>query len=126
MSGGTALVKTYLETMEARDLARATAMLAPDFAMVFPGPVRFTALADVVAWAKPRYRWAKKRYERFDEMPEAGGETIVYCFGTLHGEWPDGRAFEGIRFIDRFVIRDGKLADQRVWNDLAEAQSRGG
>ncbi len=123
---GTAIVKSYLETMEARDLARANAMLAPGFAMVFPGPARFTRLADVVAWAKPRYRWVKKRYERFDEMAAADGETIVYCFGTLHGEWPDGRPFEGIRFIDRFVIRDGKLADQLVWNDLAEAQSRGG
>ena len=119
----TTIVKTYLETMEARDLPRATSMLAPDFAMVFPGAARFTRLADVVAWAKPRYRWAKKRYERFDEVPAAGGETIVYCFGTLYGEWPDGRSFEDIRFIDRFVIRDGKLADQRVWNDLAEARS---
>ena len=123
---GTAIVKAYLETMETRDLARANAMLAPGFTMVFPGGARFTQLADLLAWAKPRYRWAKKRYERFDEVPESAGETIVYCFGTLYGEWPDGRPFDGIRFIDRFVIRGGKLADQLVWNDLAEIQSRGG
>ena len=38
------------------------------------------------------------------------------------GEWPDGTAFEGIRFIDRFVVVDGKITDQRVWNDLGEAR----
>jgi limonene-1,2-epoxide hydrolase len=45
-------------------------------------------------------------------------------FGTLYGEWPDGRAFEGIRFIDRFVVRGGRLADQKVWNDLGEQLRR--
>ena len=38
-------------------------------------------------------------------------------------EWPDGAAFSGIRFIDRFTVADGKLADQTVWNDLAEVKA---
>lgn len=29
-------------------------------------------------------------------------------------------AYAGIRFIDRFTVRDGKLVDQNVWNDMAE------
>jgi len=102
------------ETMEARDVVRATTMLAPGFAMMFPGAASFTQHADFLAWAKPRYRWMKKRYERFDEAPGSAGGTIVSCFGTLYGEWPDGRPFEGIRFIARFVIRGGDLADQLV------------
>ncbi len=48
--------------------------------------------------------------------------AVVYCYGTLNGEWPDGTQFSGIRFIDRFVVKDGLLEDQRVWNDLAESQ----
>ena len=127
MSGksGTQLVRTFLETMEARDLTAARAMLAPGFAMTFPGGARFATLEDLIAWARPRYQWVRKRYERFDEAPGAEpGEQIVYCYGTLQGVWPDGTPFEGIRFIDRFAIRDGKLADQLVWNDLAEARAR--
>jgi hypothetical protein len=31
-----------------------------------------------------------------------------------------GEKYSGIRFIDRFTVRDGKLADQMVWNDMAE------
>lgn len=127
MSGksGTQLVRTFLETMEARDLTAARAMLAPGFTMTFPGGARFATLEDLIAWARPRYQWVRKRYERFDEAPGAeAGEQVVYCYGTLHGVWPDGTPFEGIRFIDRFAIRDGKLADQLVWNDLAEARAR--
>jgi ketosteroid isomerase-like protein len=115
----TELVRAFLDAMERRDLAAARAFLADDFAMLFPGGARFTRLEDLVAHGAGRYRWVKKRFERFDEAPEEGG-TAVYCFGTLYGEWPDGRPFEGIRFIDRFVVRGGRLADQKVWNDLGE------
>jgi hypothetical protein len=123
---GTLLVKNFLDTMAARDLPAARAMLAPGFAMTFPGGARFTTLEELVAWAKPRYRWVKKKYERFDESRAADEETIVYCYGTLYGEWPDGTVFDGIRFIDRFAISGGKLADQQVWNDLAESRKAGG
>ena len=37
------------------------------------------------------------------------GETIVYNIGTLYGEWPDGTPFEGNRYVDRFVVRGGKI-----------------
>jgi hypothetical protein len=122
---GTLLVKTFLDAMAARDLAAARAMLGAGFAMTFPGGARFKTLEELVAWAKPRYRWVKKKYERFDEAPGADGEAIVYCYGTLYGEWPDGAPFEGIRFIDRFAIAGGKLVDQLVWNDLAESRKAG-
>lgn len=125
------LVQAYLTAMEARDLALAQSMLAPGFSMQFPGPVTFTSFAELIEWAKPRYRFVRKTYERFDETGSSaadggsardGGEAVVYCYGTLAGEWPDGSAFGGIRFIDRFTVRGGKLVDQTVWNDLAEVK----
>ena len=48
------------------------------------------------------------------------GETIVYNLGTLYGEWPDGTPFEGNRYVDRFVVRGGKIVQMDVWNDSAE------
>jgi ketosteroid isomerase-like protein len=110
-----ALVRRYLEAMERRDLAAAKACLAPEFFMVFPGNRRFATLEALVEAAKGRYRSARKTYERYDECGEQ-----VYCFGTLHGELLDGTPYSGIRFIDRFTVKDGKLVDQRVWNDMAE------
>jgi hypothetical protein len=105
--------------MERRDLAAAKALLAPGFFMVFPGNRRFDSLEALVEWAKTRYRSARKSFERIDSTANA-----VYCFGTLHGEMLDGTPYSGIRFIDRFTVRDGRLADQRVWNDMAEVLPR--
>jgi phenylpyruvate tautomerase PptA (4-oxalocrotonate tautomerase family) len=111
------IVKGFLSAMEKRDLAEARTFLADDFRMTFPGNAEFGALEDLVAWSRPRYRFVKKSYETFDVC---FGETgvVVYCFGTLSGEWPDGKPFEDVRFIDRFTVDEGKLLDQKVWNDM--------
>ena len=77
------------------------------------------ALDELVNWAQGRYKSIAKDYERFDES-WADGFTVVYCSGTLRGVWLDGSNFEGVRFIDRFDIADGKIRRQDVWNDLAE------
>lgn len=122
-AGPAAIVRAFLDTMEARDLVGAKAFLADGFTMTFPGGACFATLDELIAWAAPRYRRVGKIYERYDVVP-AGDGGIVYCFGTLHGEWPDGTPFDGIRFIDRFTVKDGKLADQMVWNDLAEVGLR--
>ena len=114
------LIRDYLAAMERRDLAAAKAMLAPGFSMTFPGGKRFETLEALVEWAKPRYKRALKTYDRFDAVPQADGSSVVYCFGVLHGELNDGTPYSGIRFIDRFTVRDGKLADQMVWNDMGE------
>jgi hypothetical protein len=109
------IVRDYLDAMERRDLAKAKSFLAPGFHMVFPGGKRFDTLEQLVESAKGRYRSAKKTYQEFNTS-----ENLVYCFGTLYGELLDGTPYSGIRFIDRFTVRNGKLVDQMVWNDMAE------
>ncbi|MDB5858380.1 MAG: hypothetical protein JWQ76_2069 [Ramlibacter sp.] len=47
-------------------------------------------------------------------------EAIVYSLGTLYGAWPDGSAFEGNRYVDRYVVRAGRIVQMDVWNDSAE------
>ena len=105
--------------MQARDLSAASALLAPEFVMHFPGHTAMHTLSELVSWAKGRYKSIAKDYERFDES-WGDGVTTVYCSGTLRGVWLDGSSFEGVRFIDRFDIADGKIRRQDVWNDLAE------
>jgi phenylpyruvate tautomerase PptA (4-oxalocrotonate tautomerase family) len=111
------IVRDFLGAMERRDLVAAKTMLTPDFAMTFPGGASFATLEELIDWARPRYQRIGKVYERFDTVPGME-DPIVYCFGTLEGVWPDGSAFSGIRFIDRFTVRGGLLVDQKVWNDL--------
>lgn len=115
------VIRAYLGAMEARDLETAQAMLGDGFTMNFPGAQGMTTLAELIAWSKPRYRFVKKTYERFEAF-QSGATTVVYSVGTLYGEWPDGTAFEGIRYIDRFELNDGKICRQDVWNDIAEVR----
>lgn len=115
------IVQSFLGAMERRDLAAARDHLADGFTMTFPGAATFTTLEELIAWAAPRYRRVAKVYAGFDTVPGMEVAT-VYCRGTLEGEWPDGRTFSGIRFIDRFTVGGGKLKDQQVWNDLAEVR----
>ena len=117
-------VRAFLDTMEARDLDHARTFLTDDFVMTFPGGRRMTDLTDLVEWSKTRYRFVEKSYDRFDTAATLDG-TVVYCFGTLRGEWPDGTPFDAVRFIDRFALRGGKLAVQDVWNDLEAVRPRG-
>lgn len=114
-------VRDFLAAMEARDLATAETFLGVGFRMQFPGADPMTTLPQLVDWAKPRYRFVKKTYERFEQAMSDEG-PVVYCSGTLNGEWPDGTPFEGIRFIDRFQFSDGLIVCQDVWNDIAEVR----
>ncbi len=114
-------VRDFLSAMEARDLAKAETFLGAGFRMQFPGAQPMNTLPQLVEWAKPRYRFVKKTYERFDQAMSKEG-PVVYCYGTLNGEWPDGTPFDGIRFIDRFQFSEGLIVCQDVWNDIAEVR----
>ena len=107
----------FLGHLGERDVEAAAALLSPDVQMVFPGGVIFTRLEQLFEWSAPRYARIAKRIER----TETAGNT-VYVTGTLEGDWPDGTPFAGIRFVDRFEIRDGKIVLQEVWNDMAEVR----
>lgn len=110
-------IRAFLTALEARDLPAAKTHLHPEVEMIFPGGAVFHRLEDLINWARPRYRNVAKRVERID----VAGET-AFAQGTLYGHWPDGSAFEGIRFADWFEFERGLIRRQRVWNDLAEVR----
>lgn len=110
------IVTTYLRTAEASDLQAASAYLAPDAVLLFPGGVRYRDLADQYSSPMRRYRGITKALDRFD-VDESEGVVVVH--GTLQGENLQGVHFSGVRFIDRFEIIDGLIVRQYVWNDLA-------
>lgn len=112
----------YLRLTEERRLDEAQACLAPGARLVFPGGNVFHSLSEMAAFQGGRYRWVKKRIERWDVLPAGEGATTAYCLGTLYGEDLAGRAFDGVRFVDRFEMVGGRIALQEVWNDLGQRQ----
>ena len=119
-----AKVLSYLQALEARDMAGARVNLAENIDVTGPGGNTTDSVEGIVANSSRRYRRIGKHIARFDAMSASDGTVVVYCIGTLHGEWPDGRAFTGIRFIDRFELQGGLITRQEVWNDAAEHRMR--
>ena len=115
------VVEEFLEASMVPDPVRARTYMAPDVRITFTGGRKFNDPAGTAAFNAARYRVVKKKFERTDVV--AGGtedEAIVYNIGTLYGEWPNGDPFEGNRYVDRFVVRRGKIIRMDVWNDSAE------
>ena len=115
------IVEAFLEASMVPDPVRARTFMAPDVKITFTGGRSFDDPAGTAAFNAARYRWVKKKFERTDVV--AGGtddEAIVYNIGTLFGEWPDGQPFSGNRYVDRFVVRAGRIVRMDVWNDSAE------
>ncbi|HDZ74580.1 MAG TPA: nuclear transport factor 2 family protein [Aurantimonas coralicida] len=112
-------VQDYLDASMAPDPDRAARYVAPGFVARFTGGRVFDDPSGPTGFNARRYKWVKKRIERYDVVP-GQRETIVYSLGTLHGEWPDGTPFESNRYVDRFVVRSGLIVETDVWNDSAE------
>lgn len=115
------IVDEYLRLLMIPDPDAARRFVAPDLRIRFTGGRPMREPAECAAFNAGRYRWVKKRIERTETV--AGGDqaqTVVYSLGTLHGEWPDGTPFEGNRYVDRYVLRDGLIVQMDVWNDSAE------
>ena len=113
------IVERFLEASMVPDPVTAATYVSPDLRITFTGGRKYTHPRETAAFNAGRYKWVKKRFERTDVVPGAT-ETIVYNLGTLFGEWPDGTPFEGNRYVDRFVVRGGKIVQMDVWNDSAE------
>ena len=113
------IVERFLVASMVPDPQTAARYIADDLKITFTGGRKYSHPRETAAFNGRRYKWVKKRMERSDVVPGTG-ETIVYNIGTLYGEWPDGTPFKGNRYVDRFVVRDGKIVQMDVWNDSAE------
>ncbi len=115
------VVNEFLRLIMLPDPVSASRYTAADMKILFTGGRAMRAPAECTQFNASRYKWVKKRIERTETvMPEPGADTVVYSLGTLYGEWPDGTPFEGNRYVDRYVVRDGLITHMDVWNDSAE------
>lgn len=113
------IVRLYLEASMKPDPELAATYVDKNVVITFTGGKVFDHPSGPTSINKHRYSWVKKRLGRFDECHTSDG-IVVYSLGTLYGEWPDGESFEGNRYIDRFLINEGKIVTMDVWNDSAE------
>jgi hypothetical protein len=114
-------VEEFLRIIMIPDPVGARAFVAADLRIRFTGAREMQDPAECTAFNRSRYAWVKKRFEQTDVVTTPdGADAIVYNIGTLYGEWLDGTPFEGNRYVDRYVVRHGKIVQMDVWNDSAE------
>jgi hypothetical protein len=112
-------VLAYLKAMEERRLEEARTHVAENVAMVFPGGRQFGSVDEIAANSGSRYIRVQKRITGTESWQEDDCIKVIVT-GTLYGVWKDWRAFEDIRFIDKFELMNGRIVRQEVWNDAAE------
>jgi hypothetical protein len=116
-----AVVTAYLERSMIPDPKGAAAFVSADLKITFTGGRQFSIPAETAAFNAKRYAWVKKRPLRMDPvLDHETGDVRVYSTGHLYGAWPDGTPFDGNRYMDTFVLRDGLIVETHVWNDSAE------
>ena len=119
------VVNEFLRLIMLPDPPAASRYTAPGMQILFTGGRAMREPAECTQFNASRYKWVKKRIERTETVQSssdtaARGEAVVYSLGTLYGEWPDGTPFEGNRYVDRYVVRNGLITHMDVWNDSAE------
>lgn len=113
------LVSRYLTLFMEGRLDEAQDCLAPDARLIFPGGTAQASLPDVAAEVDRLYESVAKSVDR-TWSATLGDDIIVTTTGHLYGTSRTSGPFEGVRFIDFFTIRNGKIVAQEVINDAAQ------
>lgn len=116
-------IDRFIQAVNAGDAEAAQRHVAPEGRLVFPGPVTFHRVADFLALSGPRYQRVGYTYGAM-ELAQFEGRTVVYAQGTVAGVFANGTAFDNVRYIDRFEIRDGLIVSKEVWSDMADLMRR--
>ena len=107
----------YLHDSTSGRWDQAEPFVADNVRFVFPG-AEFASLAAMRDGLVRRYTGMEKHIDTTD-VASASDSTVIIVSGTLSGTNLHGVPFQGVRFLDRLVIRDGLLVEQHVFNDLA-------
>ena len=120
-SDAAGIVDEFLRLIMIPDPDAARRYVSSQMRIRFTGNRPMSDPAECTAFNRARYKWVKKRFEATEVVAGATPEhAIVYNRGTLYGEWLDGTAFQGNRYVDRYELRDGLIVTMDVWNDSAE------
>ena len=119
MESPVTVVKSFLDAMRRRDFAAMEKLMAPEFKMTVSGSSVFKHPREFAAQSGKRQKSARKTTDRYDEIPTVDG-GVVFAMGSMAGEWLNGTTYSGVRYIDRFEVKHGKIVDMNVWSDMSE------
>ncbi|WP_158970995.1 nuclear transport factor 2 family protein [Chachezhania sediminis] len=112
-----ALVRSYLDVLVRDDLDLVRSYLAEGFTLRLPGRTATTDLAHYQKAVTRGCRHVKRKVTAIDVVP-AGAEVVVYATGTMEGVREDGTPFAGYAWVDRLLLKGGRILRHEIWDDL--------
>ncbi|MDB4837688.1 hypothetical protein OAH87_04390 [Marinomonas sp.] len=113
------IVSNFLEASMVPDPEKAATFMSEDVQITFTGRRDMKSTIEITQFNRARYSWVKKLIKQYDVVQKED-HCVVYSIGYLYGEWPDGKAFHGNRYTDRFEVKGGLITKMDVLNDSAE------
>ncbi len=111
------IVEAYFEAMQIRDVAAAAQYWGPSVEVIGVGRSRYTDLTAMVADTAKRYQYVAKH--RIDYLEWSHQEHVhVVSLGSLYGTLVDGTEFDGVAYVDIFVLRNNLISRQEFFNDF--------
>jgi hypothetical protein len=114
------LVRRYIGAMETDNIEEVRRLSCDSATLEYPGGLKFPGVENLLKWSKTRHRGIRHLIEGI-QIVAAGADAVAYVDGTLSGTWMDYTRFDGIGFIYKFRISGGRIADTRLWSDVADA-----
>ncbi|MDC0074014.1 hypothetical protein OAK17_04085 [Alphaproteobacteria bacterium] len=93
------------------------------FKCYWPGEKSTLSSNKLFTYLSKRYLISNKEYYSFDEIKK-NKEKVIYCYGRMSGTLKSGVNFQGIRFIEKFIIEDKKIIYLSILDDLGEYNLR--
>src|SRR4029078_11224690 len=91
-SSDAGIVEAYLTASMIPDPDAAAAYMAPGTVITFTGGREFDHPRGPTGFNAKRYRWVKKKMDRFDVCP-GGEENVVFSIWSTYGDWHEGNSF---------------------------------
>ena len=113
------VVRTFIEAVNERNVEATRAATGPGLTMTFPGNTVMHSIDEFFAWVAGRSPKSAYLYDTIDVL-EDGDALVAYACGSVVGETASGLAFSGVRVIDKFVIRNGRVVEKEAWSDMAD------
>jgi hypothetical protein len=117
------VVRAFILAVNERNVEAARAATGPGLKMTFPGNTVMHSIDEFFTWVAGRSPKSAYLYDTVDVLEDRDA-LVAYASGSVVGETVSGLSFSGVRVIDKFVIRNGKVVEKEAWSDMADFMRR--
>lgn len=122
------VVEQFIKGVNERSAEAVRAVASEQIEMTFPGGLVMRSVEEFFDWLAGRSPRSTYTYDVIDIVTQED-RVVAYAGGRAEGITATGVAFSGVRVMDKFVIREGRVIAKEAYSDMSDfirqaAQSR--